>query len=130
MTTIFTKSIQRECPAYIVADDDHHIAFLDIAPVAEGHILVVPKQAIDYFFDLPDKAMGPLMCFAKKVAKAIKKVIACQRIGMSIQGLEVPHTHLHLIPITDQHSLNIHQPKLKIPPSKMKKIAADISHAL
>ncbi|MEM9569591.1 MAG: HIT family protein [Bacteroidota bacterium] len=130
MTTIFTKIIQRECPAYIVAEDAHHIAFLDIAPVAEGHTLVVPKQAIDYFFNLPDKTMGPLMCFAKKVAKAIKKVIVCARIGMTIQGLEVPHAHLHLIPITDQYSMDIHQPKLKIPPSKMKKIAEGISHAL
>ena len=130
MTTIFTKIIQRECPAYIVAEDAQHIAFLDIAPVAEGHTLVVPKQAIDYFFDLPDKAMGPLICFAKKVAKAVKKVIVCERIGVVIQGLEVPHTHLHLIPITDEHSLDIHQPKLKISPSKMKKIAVDISQAL
>lgn len=130
MTTIFTKIIRRECPAYIVAEDEHHIAFLDIAPVAKGHTLVVPKQAIDYFFDLPDKAMGPLICFAKKVAKAIEKVIVCRRIGMTIQGLDVPHAHLHLIPIIGQHSLDLHQPKLKIPPQEMKKITSSISFIL
>ena len=130
MTTIFTKIIKRECPAYIIAEDDAHIAFLDIAPVAEGHTLIVPKQAIDYFFDLPDEAMGPLMCFAKKVATSIKKVIVCQRVGVVIQGLEIPHTHLHLIPITDQHSLSVHEPKQEFPPSKMETIATAIRSAL
>ena len=100
-TTIFTKIIERKLPAFIVAEDNHHIAFLDKNPVVMGHTLVIPKKATDYFFDLPDNALKDLICFAKRVAKGIEKVVPCLRIGIKVHGLEVPHAHIHILPILD-----------------------------
>ncbi len=99
MSSIFTKIINREIPAYIVAEDDKHIAFLDIFPVAEGHVLVVPKKEVDKIFDLDEEDYLNLMQFARKVAKAMENVFDVKRIGMAVIGLEVPHVHIHLVPI-------------------------------
>ncbi len=107
MSSIFTKIINREIPAYIVAEDDKHIAFLDIFPNAKGHILVVPKEEIDKIFDMSEKAYLDLMQFARKVAKAQEKVFTgAKRIGMAVVGLEVPHVHVHLIPLNDMSDID------------------------
>lgn len=102
--TIFSRIIDRECPAYIVAEDKEHIAFLDIAPETKGHTLVVPKVPIDYFFDLEDRALECLISFAKRVALGIEKVVPCFRISVKVHGLDVPHAHVHLIPLVDYKS--------------------------
>lgn len=112
MATIFTKIINRELPAYIVAEDEQHIAFLDINPVAKGHCLVVPKQEVDYIFDLSNDALAGLMQFAKKVAAGLEKAVPCKRIGVSVIGLEVPHTHVHLVPLQTMSDINFSKPKL------------------
>jgi histidine triad (HIT) family protein len=116
MPSIFTKIINREIPAYIVAEDERYIAFLDINPLVLGHALVVPKDEVDYIFDLDDNVLAGLNLFAKKVAIAIKKAIPCTRIGVAVIGLEVPHTHVHLVPMSVTDDLNFTRPKLK--PSK------------
>ena len=113
MATIFTKIINREIPAHIVGESDQFIAFLDINPLMMGHTLVVPKQEIDYIFDLDDNTLAAMNVFAKKIAKAIQKVVPCTRIGVSVIGLEVPHAHVHLIPMNDAGDLNFTRPKLK-----------------
>jgi histidine triad (HIT) family protein len=113
MASIFTKIINREIPAHIVAEDDSNIAFLDINPLTTGHTLVVPKKEVDYIFDLDDETYISLNLFAKKVAIAIKKVIPEKRIGTAVVGIEVPHTHIHLIPFTRMSELNWANPKLK-----------------
>lgn len=104
MATIFTKIINGEIPCHKIAEDEHHIAFLDINPVSEGHTLVVPKDEIDYLFDLPDKRLTSLILFAKKIAHVLDRATGCMRTGIIVEGLEVPHAHIHLIPIyrTDQ----------------------------
>lgn len=112
MSTLFTEIIERRLPAYIVAEDDAHIAFLDIAPVAHGHTLVVPKKEVDYVFDLDDVGLSKLMVFAKKVAVALQKTIACRCIGMAVLGLEVAHAHVHLVPIQGEEDLNLSGPRL------------------
>lgn len=112
MSTIFSKIIQGEIPAHVVAEDAHHIAFLDINPVAMGHTLVVPKQEIDYIFDLEDDALSRLHLFAKKVAIGLKKSVTCKRIGIAVIGLEVPHTHVHLVPLTTMNDINFTKEKL------------------
>ncbi|MBL7829955.1 MAG: HIT family protein [Saprospiraceae bacterium] len=99
MSNIFSKIISGEIPCHKVAEDDLHLAFLDINPVAYGHTLVIPKMGIDYIFDMSDESLTNLMLFSKKVAKALKKVVDCKKIGVSVIGLEVPHAHVHLIPI-------------------------------
>ncbi|MFM8833396.1 MAG: HIT family protein [Cytophagales bacterium] len=106
--------IHREIPAYIVAEDDHHIAFLDINPLMRGHTLVVPKREEDYLFDLTSKEVSHLMVFAQRVATAIKAAVPCQRIGVSVIGLEVPHAHVHLIPINTTRDINFANPKLAL----------------
>lgn len=112
MASIFTKIINREIPGHIVAENDDYVAFLDINPLVEGHCLVVPKKEIDYVFDLEDEALAGLHVFAKKVAKAIKKAIPCKRVGVAIIGLEVPHTHVHLVPLNSMDDINFSRPKL------------------
>jgi histidine triad (HIT) family protein len=114
MASIFTKIIKREIPAYIVAEDDKYIAFLDINPLAIGHTLVVPKREEDVFFDLTDQELSDLILFAKRVAFAIKSVVPCNRIGVSVIGLEVPHAHVHLIPINTMGDINFAKPKLSL----------------
>lgn len=113
MASIFTKIINREIPGQIVAEDDNFIAFLDIMPLVEGHVLVVPKQEVDYIFDIEDETYTGLMLFAKKVAKSLKKAIPCKRIGVAVIGLEVPHTHVHLVPLQTMDDINFTRAKLK-----------------
>ncbi len=112
MSSIFTKIINREIPGYILAEDENFISFLDINPLVLGHCLVVPKKEVDYIFDLEDSDLSHLMIFAKKVSLAVKKVIPCKRVGMAVIGLEVPHTHVHLVPLNVMDDINFSRPKL------------------
>lgn len=112
MASIFTRIINREIPAYIVAEDEKHIAFLDINPLVTGHTLAVPKKEVDYIFDLDDETLAGLNLFAKRVALAIGKAVPCKRVGVSVIGLEVPHTHIHLIPMNAMGDVNFSRPKL------------------
>lgn len=113
MASIFTKIINREVPGLIVAEDEHHIAILDINPLVMGHTLAIPKKEIDYIYDLSDNELEALNVFAKKVAVGLKKAVPCKRIGVSVIGLEVPHTHIHLIPLNIMDDMNFSRPKLK-----------------
>ena len=112
MSSIFTKIINREIPAHITAEDDRFISFLDINPLVHGHSLVVPKKEVDYIFDLDDQTLGDLNIFAKKVAKAIEQSVTCLRVGVAVIGVEVPHTHIHLIPLNTMDDINFSRPKL------------------
>lgn len=112
MASIFTKIINREIPGHIIAEDDKAIAFLDIQPLVKGHTLVVPKKEVDYIFNLEDEEYVHLMRFARKVAGAVEKAIPCIRIGVSVIGLEVPHTHVHIIPLNKMDDINFSRPKL------------------
>lgn len=127
MATIFTKIIKGEIPCYKIAEDENYFAFLDIHPLKEGHTLVVPKSEIDYIFDLDDEKLAGMMLFSKKVAAAIMKQIPCNRIGIAVLGLEVPHAHIHLVPMDTMEDVNFKNPKLKLPDEKFKEIAAKIS---
>lgn len=127
MASIFTKIIQGEIPCYKIAENDSFIAFLDIHPLKKGHTLVVPKVEIDYIFDQDDQILKDLMVFAKKVAKGIEKVVSCNRIGISVIGLEVPHTHIHLIPIDEINDMNFANKKLQFTKDEMAEIANLIS---
>lgn len=130
MSSIFSKIINREIPAYIVAEDEHHIAFLDINPVAIGHTLVVPKQEVDYIFDLEDSALAGLNIFAKKVAKGIEEAVSCKRIGVAVIGLEVPHTHVHLVPLNTMSDINFSKPKLSPPKEELEQLAMKIKNQI
>ncbi|MBD5358553.1 MAG: HIT family protein [Bacteroides sp.] len=125
--TIFSKIIAGEIPCYKVAEDDKFFAFLDINPVNWGHTLVVPKQETDYIFDLDDKQIGEMMVFAKKVAEAIKKAIPCRKVGMAVLGLEVPHAHIHLIPLQKEGDMDFKHKVENPSPEKMKEISEAIS---
>jgi histidine triad (HIT) family protein len=127
MATIFTKIINGEIPSYKIAEDDNYFAFLDINPLRAGHTLVVPKRETDYIFDLDDDYLGGMIIFSKKVAAAIKSAFPCNRIGVAILGLEVPHAHIHLVPMDTMEDINFRNPKLKFSPEKFKEIAAKIS---
>lgn len=127
MGSIFSKIINREIPAYIVAEDDSNIAFLDINPVSKGHTLVVPKKEIDYVFDLDDETYTSLNLFAKKVASAIKAIITCQRIGIAVVGIEVPHAHIHLIPLNSMSDFSFSKPKLQLSGEELKEISEKIN---
>lgn len=127
MATIFSKIIKGEIPCYRIAEDDNFFAFLDINPLHEGHTLVVTKLETDYIFDLDDKNFSGLMLFSKKVATAIEKAVPCKRIGVAIVGLEVPHVHVHLIPMNTMDDINFTRPKLKFSQEEFKAIAAKIS---
>lgn len=126
MASIFTKIINGEIPCYKVAEDENYFAFLDINPMSKGHVLVIPKVEIDYIFDLEDEQYEGLMRFSKKVAAAIEKVVTCQRVGLLVFGLEVPHAHVHLIPIKEASDMSISKPKLKLEQEEFVKIAAEI----
>jgi len=126
MASLFTKIINKEIPAHIVAEDTDNIAFLDINPLAEGHVLVVPKKEVDYYFDLEQQDFTRLNLFAKKVAKAIEASVSCQRIGVAVVGLEIPHTHIHLVPLNTMNDINFSKPKLALSEDKMKVIAERI----
>ena len=127
MATIFKKIINVEIPCYKIAEDENYFAFLDINPLRAGHTLVVPKRETDYIFDLDDDQLAGLILFSKKVATAIKSVIPCNRIGVAILGIEVPHTHVHLIPMDTMEDINFKNPKLKFSSEEFKEIAAKIS---
>jgi histidine triad (HIT) family protein len=113
MSSIFTKIINREIPGHIVAEDDQFIAFLDVMPLVMGHTLVVPKKEVDYIFDLDDEILSALSIFSKKVATAIREAVPCKRIGIAVIGLEVPHAHVHLVPMNAIGDINFTRPKLK-----------------
>ena len=127
MPTIFTKIAKGEIPSYKIAEDDRYFAFLDINPVAEGHTLVIPKNETDYIFDLDDEEYAGLQLFAKRVAAAIKKTMPCRRVGVAVMGLEVPHAHIHLIPINRESDMNFFKDKLSPTPERMKQIAEAIA---
>jgi histidine triad (HIT) family protein len=127
MATIFTRIINGEIPCYKIAEDKDYFAFLDINPLKAGHTLVVPKKETDYIFDIDDSELEGLIVFAKKVAVAIKSAIPCQRIGIAVLGLEVPHAHIHLVPMDTMEDVNFKNPKLKLSPDEFKEIAAKIS---
>lgn len=125
--TIFSRIIAGEIPCYKVAEDDRFFAFLDINPVNWGHTLVVPKEETDYIFDLDDKRLGDMMVFAKKVASAMKKTLPCRKIGVAVLGLEVPHAHIHLVPIQNEGDMDFRKKIANPDPEKMKEIAAGIA---
>lgn len=127
MSSIFSRIIRGEVPAHIIDQDAHFIAFLDISPLKAGHTLVVPKVEVDYIFDMPDEMLAAMMVFAKKVASKIEKAIPCSRIGVAVIGLEVPHAHIHLVPIQSIHDLNFARPKLSLTIEEMADIAARIT---
>lgn len=127
MTTLFTKIIKGEIPCYKIAEDERYFAFLDINPLMAGHTLVVPKVETDYIFDLPDTELSGLILFSKKVAMAIEKAIPCARIGVAVIGLEIPHVHIHLVPMNKMADLNFKNPKLSFTPEEFSKIAKRIS---
>jgi len=126
MATIFSRIIAGEIPCYKIAEDENFFAFLDINPMAKGHTLVVPKIEEDYIFNLDDKTLSDMMLFSKKVAKAIEKSVSCLRIGVAVIGLEVPHAHIHLIPINKEADMNFKNPKLKLTAEEMTEIADNI----
>ena len=124
--TIFSRIIAGEIPCYKIAENDHYFAFLDISPMTKGHTLVVPKMEEDYIFNLDDDIFCGLTLFAKNVAHAIEKAVSCERIGVAVIGLEVPHAHIHLIPINQESDMNFKNPKLKLSSDEMNEIAAAI----
>lgn len=130
MASIFTKIVSGEIPCHKVAEDDNFLAFLDIMPLKEGHVLVIPKVEVDYVFDMDDELYTGLHLFAKKVAKGMKQVLLCKRIGVAVIGLEVPHTHIHLVPLENVGDINFTAPKLSLEKEVMTEIATKISKAI
>ena len=127
--TIFEKVVAGEIPSYKIAETDDFLAFLDVFPLKEGHTLVIPKKAVDYIFDLEDDTLAELNVFAKTVAKAIELVVPCRRIGVAVIGLEVPHTHIHLVPIESGADINFASPKIVVSEERMKELASQIAEA-
>lgn len=127
MSSIFTRIVNREIPANIVAEDEHHLAFLDINPLVMGHTLVIPKREEDYIYDLSDEETTAINLFAKRVAKAIEQTVDCNRIGVAVMGLEVPHAHIHLIPINVMDDMNFSRPKLHPSSDELADMAARIN---
>jgi len=130
MATIFTKIVKGEIPSYKIAEDDHYFAFLDINPLAKGHTLVIPKKENDYIFGMHDDELAGLIVFAKKIALAIEKTVPCQKIGIAVLGLEVPHTHIHLVPINTVYDIDFSKPKLKFTADEFSKLAEEIAKKL
>ncbi|MBN1145560.1 MAG: HIT family protein [Bacteroidales bacterium] len=130
MPTVFSKIIKGEIPCLKIAEDDNYFAFLDINPLAEGHTLVVPKKETDYIFDLEDDLLAGMTVFAKKIARAIGKSVPCKRVGIAVVGLEVPHAHIHLIPISNLGDVDFARPKLKFTPEEFQHTAAKIKAVL
>ena len=126
MSTIFTKIINKEIPAYIILENSKFIAFLDINPLSIGHTLVVPKKEIDYFFDLDDDFLTEILLFSKKISKAIKKVTRCNRVGLSVIGLEIPHAHLHLVPLNEMNDIDFSKKKISLKDSELNDICKKI----
>ncbi|PJA08503.1 MAG: HIT family protein [Flavobacteriales bacterium CG_4_10_14_0_2_um_filter_32_8] len=119
MESVFTKIIRKEIPAYIIEENEHFIAFLDVFPIAYGHTLIVPKKQIDYIFDIENSSFAELWIFAKKIAAKIEKAVICKRIGIAVIGLEVPHAHIHLVPLNKVEDINFSRPKLKFEESEL-----------
>jgi histidine triad (HIT) family protein len=126
MASIFTKIVNGEIPCYKLAEDARYIAFLDIHPLAKGHALVIPKEETDYIFDLSPDALGELMQFAQRVAAALRKTVPCKRIGVAVLGLEVPHAHIHLVPLNTEQDMDFRNPKLALASAEMEALAAQI----
>ena len=127
MATIFTRIVRGEIPSYKVAEDERFFAFLDINPLTKGHTLVVPKQETDYLFDLDDRTLADMIVFAKRIARKLKEKIECKRVAVVVLGLEVPHAHIHLIPIQDEKDVDFHKEKLKLSHEEFRAIADTIS---
>lgn len=127
MATIFSRIIVGEIPSYKVAEDDNYYAFLDINPLTAGHTLVVPKQETDYLFDLDDETLAGMILFAKRVAARIKAEIPCKRVAVVVLGMEVPHAHIHLIPIQSEEEVDFHREKLRLTPDEFREIAEKLS---
>ena len=127
MASIFTRIVRGEIPAYKVAEDENYLAFLDIRPLVKGHTLVITKEEVDYLFDVDDDLLAGMIVFSKKVAKAIRQVIPCRRIGVAVLGLEVPHAHIHLIPLQSEADISFSRPKLQLSDSELKTLAEKIS---
>lgn len=130
MSTIFTKIINGEIPSYKIAENDYFYAFLDIFPLAKGHTLVIPKKEVDYLFDLDDETYLGLQAFTKKVALALKKAIPCKKVGVAVLGLDVPHAHIHLVPMQTEQDINFANPKIKFSPEEFEQIRKSISDNL
>jgi histidine triad (HIT) family protein len=130
MSSIFSKIISGEIPCFKIAENEHCFAFLDIQPLMKGHTLVIPKTEVDYLFDLGDDVYQDLMTFSKRISKAIKKAIPCNRIGVAVIGLEVPHAHIHLVPINQMDDINFTRPKLSLSIQEFEEIAASIRNAI
>jgi histidine triad (HIT) family protein len=130
MATVFSKIVNGEIPAYKVAENEEYFAFLDINPLAEGHTLVIPKKEIDYIFDIDDAEYNGLWLFAKKVARSIKKVVPCKKVGVAVIGLEVAHAHIHLVPINEIYDIDFKKEKLKLSDERFRELAAKISENL
>lgn len=130
MASIFTKIINGEIPAYKIAENENYLAFLDVFPLVKGHTLVIPKKEVDKIFDLDKETYSGLMDFAYDIAQAVEKAIPCKRVGMAVVGLEVPHTHVHLVPLNTMSDINFTRPKLKLEDGEMKEIAKKIKHNL
>lgn len=130
MSSVFSKIVSGEIPCYKIAETEDYLAFLDAFPLVEGHVLVIPKKEVDYLFDLDDSLYQGLMLFSKKVATGLKKAIQCQKIGIAVVGLEVPHAHIHLVPIKEVSDMNFSKSKLDIPSDRMKEIALKIMQEL
>ena len=127
MATIFTRIVRGEIPSYKVAEDERFFAFLDINPLTKGHTLVVPKQETDYLFDLDDRTLADMIVFAKRIARKLKEKIECKRVAVVVLGLEVPHAHIHLIPIQDEKDVDFRKDKLKLSPDEFRELADTIS---
>jgi len=130
MSTIFTKIVNGEVPSYKIAEDERFYAFLDINPLVKGHTLVIPKKEVDYLFDIEDEVYKDLFLFTKKIAVALKKLIPCEKIGVAVIGLEVPHTHIHLIPLKTMDDIDFSRPKLKLSQEQFQDILAKITEVL
>ena len=126
MSSIFTKIVNGEIPCYKVAEDEHHLAFLDVMPIAKGHTLVIPKKEVDLIFDLDEEEYKNLWAFAQKVAKKLKAAVPCVRVGVAVVGLEVPHAHIHLVPMNEKKDLNFMNERLKFTPEEYQEIQQEI----
>jgi histidine triad (HIT) family protein len=130
MPTLFTRIVQGEIPAHVILEDEDYFAFLDVFPLVEGHVLVIPKREVDYIFELDDETLAGLIVFSKRVAKAVCKAIPCRKVGVSVVGLEVPHAHVHLVPLQQVDDMNFSRPKLKPSPEELADVAARIRNCL
>ncbi len=126
MASIFSLIIAGEIPCYKIAEDDEYFAFLDISPLAPGHTLIVPKEETDYIFDLNDDALAGMMLFAKKVALALKEAVPCKRVGVAVLGLEVPHAHIHLVPLNQESDISFSKPRLDLSPEEYSRISEEV----